>query len=111
RRIGDASRFNLAADAHARVGCKLLPEPRSRRFVHLEQRLALGGIRPLLVALFHFGQRHAKALCEQLHRLRESSLLVQLEELEDVATDLTAEAVEKTFVAVDVKRRRFLAVE
>ena len=90
---------------------ELLAEPRGRRLVNLEQRLALRGAGALLVVLLQLGKRHAEALREQLHRVVEPDLLVQLEELEDVAADAAAEAVEEPLVAVDVERRRLLAVE
>ena len=53
--------------------------------MNLEQRLALRGARPLLVALFSSGSGHAEALRELLHGILEPDLLVQLEELDDVA--------------------------
>ena len=79
--------------------------------MHLEQRFALRGVGALLIALLHFGQRHAESLREQLHRIGESDLLVQLEELEHVAADAAAEAMKEPLVTRDVERRRFLAVE
>jgi hypothetical protein len=36
---------------------------------------------------------------------------VQLEKLEDVTTDAATEAMKEALVAIDVKRRRLLAVE
>ena len=110
-RAGDATILDLPADSRACIRRKLLPEPCGSGLVHLEERLALGRVGALLVALLHFGKRHPEALREQLHRIGESGLLVQLEELEDVAADVAAKAMEKTLVAVDVKRRRLLAVE
>ena len=86
-------------------------EPRRRRLVHLEQRFALRGAGALLVVLLELGKRHAEPLRQLLDRVREADLLVQLEKLEDVAADAAAEAVEEPLVAVDVKRRRLLAVK
>jgi hypothetical protein len=40
-----------------------------------------------------------------------ADFFVQLEELEHVAADAAAEAVEKAFIAIDLKRRRLLAVK
>ena len=66
---------------------------------------------PLLVALLELRQRHPEALRELLHRVGKPDLVVQLEELQHVAADAAAEAVEEALVAVDVERRRLLAVE
>ena len=56
----------------------------------LEERLAFGRAGALFVALFELGQRHAEPLREQLHGVLEADLLVQLEELENVAADVAA---------------------
>jgi hypothetical protein len=48
---------------------------------------------------------------QQPHRLGEPELLVQLDELDDVTADAAPEAMEETLVAVDLKRRRLLAVK
>ena len=45
------------------------------------------------------GQRDAELLRQHAHRVREADLLVQLEELEHVAADAAAEAVEEPLVA------------
>ena len=94
-----------------RVRRQLTGEPGACRLVHLEQRLALHGIGALLVALFHFGQCHPEALREKLDRVGEPDFFVQLEELEHVAADPAAEAVEETLIAIDLKRRRLLTVK
>jgi hypothetical protein len=46
-----------------------------------------------------------------LDRVDETELFLQLEKLEDVASDSAAEAVEKPFIAVDVKGRALFGVE
>src|SRR5436190_72428 len=79
---------------------ELLPEPCGRRLVDLEQRLTLGGARPLLVALFELGQRHPESLRELFHRVGKPQLVVQLEKLEHVAADAAAEAMEEPLVAI-----------
>jgi hypothetical protein len=79
--------------------------------VDLEQRLALRRAGALLVALLQLRQRQAEAAGELLDGVAEADLVVQLEELEDVSPDAAAEAVEVALLAVDVERRRLLAVE
>ena len=102
---------DLLPDARAGRRRQLLPEPGGRRLVHLQQPFALGGAGPLLVVLFELRHRHPEALRELLHRVLEADLLVQLEKLEDVAADAAAEAVKEPLVAIDVERRRLLAVK
>ena len=63
------------------------------------------------VALGELGQRHAEPLRQHPDRVREADLLVQLEELEHVAADAAAEAVEEPLVGVHVERRRLLRRE
>ena len=46
-----------------------------------------------------------------LDRLRKREALRQREELEDVAAGAAAEAIEEALVAIDVKRRRLLAMK
>ena len=65
----------------------------------------------VVTALASLGQRDAELLREHPDRVLEADLLVQLEELEDVAADAAAEAVEESLVRVDVKRRRLLPVK
>jgi hypothetical protein len=57
------------------------------------------------------GSATAEPLREQLHGFGKTDLFVQLEKLEDVAANATAEAVEEAFVAIDLKGRRFLPVK
>ena len=61
--------------------------------------------------LVGLGQRHAELLRQHPHRVLEADLLVQLEELEHVAADAAAEAVEEPLVGIDVERRRLLGVK
>ena len=87
-------------------------EPRGRHLVHLEQRLALRRARALLVAsASQLRHRHAEPLRQHADGFGEADLLVQLHELDHVAADAAAEAVEEALLAVDVERRRLLAVE
>ena len=111
RRLADSAVGDLFADAHPAGRKQLRAEPGCRRLVDLEQRLALGRARPLLVARFHLGQRDAETLRELLHGVVEPELLVQLEKLDDVAADLAAVAVKEAFVAIDGERWRLLGVE
>ncbi len=79
--------------------------------MRLQQRFALGRICVGLAAANLLGQRHAELRREMLDGVDEAQLFLQLEEFEDVATHATAEAVEKSFVAVDVERWAFLRVK
>jgi hypothetical protein len=89
----------------------LLPEPFRGRLVHLQQRLTFDGVHPMLVARVQLGQGHAKSLRQQLHRVLEADLLVQLEKFEHVATDAAAKTMKESLVAIDVERRRLLRME
>ena len=57
------------------------------------------------------GTARPKRLRQHPDGLGEADLLVQLDELDHVAADAAAEAVEEALLAVDVERRRLLAVE
>ena len=81
---------------------ELLAEVGERDLVHLDERLALRGDLALLAAAFQFGDRNAEATREHAHRFVEADLFLQLDELEDVAADAAAEAVEEALVRVDV---------
>ena len=109
----DAALGELRARARAGRRRELLAEVRRRDLVHLEQRLAQRRVAPrvVAVALGRLGQRDAELLREHPHRVLEADLLVQLEELEDVAADAAAEAVEEPLVGIDVERRRLLGVK
>jgi hypothetical protein len=61
--------------------------------------------------LFQLRNRDAEASGERSHRFAEVDLVLQLDELEHVAADAAAEAVEEALVLVDGERRRFLAVK
>jgi len=50
-------------------------------------------------------------LYEKLHRVGKADFFVQLEELEHVAADAAAEAVEEALVAIDLEGRRLLAMK
>ena len=103
-----ASRRLAAAPCGAR---ELLAKPRGRDFVGLEQRLAVALALGILLAVLGFGDRHAGARGELPDGFGKRDLVVQLDELEDVAAGAAAEAVEEPLVAVDVERRRLLAVK
>ena len=90
---------------------QLLAEPLGGDFVNLEQRFAFGSARLLLVALLQLGQRHAEPLCQLFHGVLKADLLVELEELDDVAAGAAPEAVEESLVPVDLKRRCLLPVK
>ena len=94
------------------IGCgKLLSKPGGGGLVHLQQRFALGGVGPLLIARLHLGQRHAEPLRQQLDRVLEPNLLVKLEKLEHVTANPTAVAIEEALVAVHLERGRLLGVK
>ena len=79
--------------------------------VRLQERFALGRVRVRVAAADLLGKRHAELRGEMLDGVDEAELFLQLEKLEDVAADAAAEAVEKAFVAVDVKRRALFGVK
>ena len=101
RRLAESAVGDLLADAHPAGRKQLRAEPRRRRLVDLEQRLALGRARALFVARFHLGQSQTESLRQLLHGIVEPELLVQLEKLDDVAADLAAMAVKEALVAID----------
>ena len=76
---------------------------RDRELMDLDERFALGGRFALLAARFHFGNRDAEPLRERADRFLEANLVLQLDELEDVAADAAAKAVKEPAVAVDVE--------
>ena len=73
---------------------------------HLLARLAVGAaVEPA------FGDGHAEAAGDHLHRLGEADPLVQHRELEDVASFAAAEAVEQGRLRAHVEGRRLLLME
>jgi len=91
---------------------ELLAEVRGGDLVRLEQHLAERRVTPPIFGRrLGLGQRQAELLREQPDRFLEAELLVQFEELEDVAADAAAEAVEEALVRVHVERRRLFGVE
>ena len=91
---------------------QLLAEPRRRDFVHLQQRLALA-LRRRASCFESSGSGTVRPTRAASCRTASGNvdLVVQLDELDDVAADAAAEAVEEPLVAVDLERRRLLAVE
>ena len=77
----------------------------------LDERFALRGSFTRFAAAFQLRNRNAEAIGEHAERLAESDLFLQLDELEDVAADAAAEAMEEAFFLVDAERRRLLAVK
>ena len=78
--------------------------------MNLQQRLALARVGLVgLAARLRHGQ--PELLRQQPDGLHEADPFVQLDELDDVAAHAAAEAVEEPLLAVDVERRRLLAVE
>src|SRR5262245_24180979 len=82
-----------------------------RDLVNPDQCFPLRSGLALIVAGLELRDRHAEALRQRPRRILESDLVLQLDELEDVAADAAAEAVEEPLVAVDGERRRLLAVK
>src|SRR5262249_38748328 len=119
-RVSQAERFNcrrreaavckLVANPRIRPG-KLRAEPGGGSLVDLQERLALRRIGALRIGGLHLRQRKPEPLGEQLDRVLEPDLLVQLEELEYVAANPASVAVEEALVAVDMERRRLLRVK
>jgi hypothetical protein len=79
--------------------------------VDREQRLALARRFGVLPRILGFGDGQAGSRRELAHRVGKRHLVVELDELDHVAADAAPEAVEETLLAVDVKRRRLLAME
>src|SRR5262249_37616356 len=90
---------------------QLFPKIRRRYLVHFQQRFAQPRVASRVIAFDRLGDRDPEFLREHPHGILEPDFLVKLEELEHVAADAAAEAVEKSFFRIDVKRRRLLAVE
>ena len=76
-----------------------------------EQRLPVALALGVLLAIVGLGNWHAGACGHLPDGFGKRDLVVQLDELEDVALGATPEAVKEPLVAVDVKRRRLLAVK
>ncbi len=80
--------------------------------MNLDERLALGGAFSLIAAaLLDLGDWNAEAIREDPQRFAEADFLLELDVLEDVAANTTAEAVEEPLLLVDAERRRLLSVK
>ena len=90
---------------------QLLTKPRGRDFVGAENRLAVPLALRVLVSVLWFGHGHARARGNLPDGLRKRNLVVQFDELEDVALGAAPEAMEEPLIAVDVERRRFLSMK
>ena len=99
--------------ANARAGgrLKLLAKMRDRDFVDLDERFPFRRRLSLFATGFEIGNGNAESLREIADGLLEADLFLQLHELEHVAADTAAEAVEEALVLVDGKGRGLLAVE
>src|SRR5688500_18458720 len=84
---------------------EVLAEVGERQLVNLDERFALRRAFARLPVL-DVRDRNAEARRQMAHRFLEADLLLQLDELEDVAADPAPEAVEEAAVAHDVERRR-----
>ena len=108
RLSGDAARLQELL-RFSSDGCRQLRlEVLGRALMDLQQRLALGGIGVRLAAADLFRNRDAELRRKMPHRILEPHSFLELEKLEHVAAHAAAEAVKKSLIAVDVKRRRFL---
>ena len=92
-------------------GQQLLAEPLGRDLVNLQQGLALGGAGPLFVVWLELGQRQAEALRQRFTASWKPDLLVQLEELDDVAAGLQPKQWKNPLSRLTCERGRLLAVE
>ena len=108
-RMPRASRCARAPPA-GRPG-QLLLKPGGGQAVHLEQRLAAGVGGRVALGIGGLGHLDAEALGEQPHRFGKRKLLVQLDELDDIAPGAAAEALEEPLVLIHVERRRLFVVE
>src|SRR5262249_3422472 len=76
-----------------------------------QQRFPQPGIAARLVAFDHLGDGQAEFLRQHAYRILKADLLVQFQELEYVAADAAAEAVEESLLGIDMKRGRLLTVK
>ena len=109
----DAALGELPPCAGAGGAGELLPKEGRGDLVDFEERLAQARV-PLRIVARALGllrDGDAELLREHAHGVLEADLLVKLEELEDVAADVAAEAVKEPFSGFDVERRRLLGVE
>src|SRR5215213_5515600 len=79
--------------------------------MNLDERFAFRGALSLLAGRFDLGNWNSEPVREMPHRFVEIDLFLQLDELEHVAADAAAEAIEEAAFAHDVERWRLLAVK
>ena len=79
--------------------------------MHLQQRLPFRDVAPLAAIGHQFRHGDAEPLCQHAHRVSEPDLLLQFDELEHVAADAAAEAVEEPLLPVHMEGRRLLTVK
>ncbi len=102
----EAAPGKVSAAAVARVAGQQLPEEGQGQTVDLEHALAI-----VAALLPRGGQGNTEPRREGLDGLAEVQLVVELDELEDVAAGLAAEAVEQLALGIDRKRGRFFLVK
>jgi hypothetical protein len=99
------------APAAAGLGREHVAIERRRDLVQRDQVLAVRVGRRVVPRVAPFRDGDAELARHDAHRLGEAETLVQLHELEHVAADAAAEAVEDAELAIDAERRRLLVVE
>ena len=99
------------AGGSAGRGAQLRAEVRVCELVNVTQSLPFRVLGPVALRVVRFGDGQSEALGQGLHGLWKAELLVELDELQDVAAGRAAEAVEEALLAVDVEARGLLAME
>src|SRR5262245_12343675 len=79
--------------------------------MHLQQRFPQRRVASRLFAVDNFRDRDAEFLGEHAHRVLEANLFMQLQELEDIATNAAAKAVKKSLLGIDMERRCLLPMK
>src|SRR5262245_60509058 len=79
--------------------------------MHLQQRFPQPHVASRLVAVDDFRDREAEFLGEHAHRVLEADLFMELQELEDIAANAAAEAMKKSLLGIDMKRRCLLPMK
>ena len=103
----EAPRFELPPGPGAGRQLQLLPIERRRILMQLDERLPLGGRRPLVRARPGVSGTAMPARCARYRTASgNDSFLVEFDELDGVAPGAAPEALEKPLVSIDVERRR-----
>ena len=86
-------------------------EERPRHLIDLQEILELLLALSLLRRLRTLGNRYPQFLCLQLDGLEIAHILYERQELEDIATCMTPEAIKKSLIGNDRERRRMFLMK